>query len=275
MLEVVNLVVGVIGVVATVIGTVVAIQQLRLQRRLVTPTTVADDRPADVPSRDWEPDRATASWSWPADLPDIPPPAVAGRGFRAMPAPVRWAVLLLLLLALYFASLTTLALAGLPFPTLAHRVYVGTICAHFVLAPALLALLVVRGRARMSTVAVMAVLIGLFLLSGLMGESSGCLEAIVIALALPVIALLALPASGQHFGFSTSRDRRQHLSGRSLVRRRRLITSIAVLVILDGLILTSTAIYIKHYDDTQALESFLPSVPVLAKDDTPAASIDE
>jgi len=43
-LEVLNLVVGIVGVIVTAIGTVVAIQQLRLQRRLVAPATVTDDQ---------------------------------------------------------------------------------------------------------------------------------------------------------------------------------------------------------------------------------------
>lgn len=269
MLEVVNLIVGVIGVVATVIGTVVAIQQLRLQRQLAAPVT--DDQPAPPP--DWEPEPVTSSQPWSADRPEAARPARAERGFRVWPAPVRWAVVLLLLLALYFASLTTLGLVGLPFPTLAHRLYVGTICAHVVLAPALLALFVARGKARTTTMAGMAILAGLFLYVRLSADTSGCLETIAIALALTVIVLLALPASGRHFALSTGQGHRRHP-----VRRRRLITAVAVLAIIDGLLLATNAIYIIHYDNTQVLVSALPSPPdvgALRSYDRSAVSIDE
>jgi hypothetical protein len=73
-LEVLNLVVGIVGVIVTAIGTVVAIQQLRLQRRLVAPATVTDDQPADTPSRDWEPARDTPILAWRLTCPKQPSP---------------------------------------------------------------------------------------------------------------------------------------------------------------------------------------------------------
>lgn len=217
---------------------------------------VTDDRPADAPSRDWEPVPETPSRPWPAARPTTTEAPVERR-IRAMPASVRWAALLLLLLALYFALLATAVQAG-NFATPLHRVYVATISAHLVLGPAVLAILVARRRARRSAIVGTTVMLGLVAVTWVLIPDFGYVAAVPLALGALVVVLLSRPDSAEHFRAAEHRDLPRH----RLRRRTRLATILAALAMLDDALITGGAAYLNHYvHSAQALARLLPARP--------------